>query len=126
LSTDPPKLQRPRKRRLPPHAALALEFCTNPKVERAGLAAAGLYALMLSYCALGKTDGRVPKTWALKTGGEEIVQELVRVKLIRSTGDDYLIPDYLDFNYSKAEIAEVSEYTRELANKRWDNEREAA
>ena len=121
-----PKLQRPRKRRLPPHAALALEFCTNPKVERAGLAAAGLYALMLSYCALGKTDGRVPKSWAHKTGAPKIVEKLLTAQLITPDGDDYLIPDYLDFNYSKAEIAEVSEYTRELANKGWVKRREAA
>jgi hypothetical protein len=121
-----PKLQRPRKRRLPPHAALALEFCTNPKVERAGLAAAGLYALMLSYCALSKTDGKVPKSWARKTGNSKTVQRLVDTELIELDGDDYLIPDYLDFNYSKAEIAEVSDYTRGLANRRWDNEREAA
>ena len=81
---------------------------------------------MLSYCALGKTDGRVPKSWALKTGSAKTVQRLRETELVELDGDDYLIPDYLDFNYSKAEIAEVSEYTRELANKGWVKRREAA
>jgi hypothetical protein len=122
-----PKLQKPRKRRLPPHASLALEFCANPKVERAGLAAAGLYCLMLSYCALNKTDGAVPKSWVHKTGGAKVAQKLIDVELVRLVDDAYLIPDYLQFNYSRAEIAEVSAYTRQLAELRWNtNESEIA
>lgn len=82
-----------------PWAALADDFHSHPKIIAAGLAATGLYARSLSYCACYLTDGHVPKTWAHdSTSGSKNARRLVQVGLWVETGDGYLIPDYNQFN----------------------------
>lgn len=82
-----------------PWAALADDFHSHPKIIAAGLAATGLYARSLSYCACYLTDGLIPKTWAhAPHNGAKISRRLVQFGLWEETGDGYRIPDYTQFN----------------------------
>jgi hypothetical protein len=87
-----------------PHAALDLRFHSNPKVLRAGNAATGLYARALSYCADHLTNGEVPKAWAEANGSAAERKRLIEVEAWVDDGDRYVIPDYLEFNWSKEKV----------------------
>ena len=67
--------------------------------------------------------------WRKVQSGVSQLARVVRVTLgdaiIPFSGplEEYVIPDYLEFNYSRAEIEQVSAYTRELARRSWEARR---
>src|SRR3990172_4553100 len=110
-----------------PYALLDDTFHSHPKLVAAGWAARGLYAAALSYCAAYTTDGFVPGSWVGTLGAGKLATVLVdvaawptvkrnqRFTLTASDGiqeqlvapeDGYLIPDYLDYNPSRRQLAE--------------------
>jgi len=111
-----------------PWAALADDFHSHPKIIAAGLAATGLYARSLSYCACYLTDGHIPKTWAhAGQSGPKIARRLVQFGLWVETDEGYMIPDYTQFNptreYVKQQRSDLQEKRaaagRRGALKRW-------
>ena len=109
------------------YALLDDQFHAHPKFMAAGLEARGLYVAALSYCACYSTDGFVPGSWVGHLGDHKVQQRLADVKawtpvkrnqrftLTASDGvqerlaapeDGYLIPDYLDYNKSRRQLAE--------------------
>lgn len=101
-------------------------FHSNPKIVRAGLAAAGLYARALSYCGDYLTDGHIAEEWLMGAAGKDglkVVNELLRHTLIVRENGGFHIPDYLDYQLSKDQVlakrADKSKAGRKGANKRW-------
>jgi hypothetical protein len=92
-------------------------FWSNPKVVRVGNEAAGVYTRLLSYCGQHETDGHVPDEVARFVGRPRVLNALVEVGLMERNGVGYLIPDYLDFNPSRADQED---------KRRKDRERKAA
>jgi hypothetical protein len=125
--------------------ALDDQFHANPKLERAGLAATGLYAKALSYCGCYLTDGFVPACWSgvksapptLKKvlakglwvpvlGGEIVDVDAKEGPLqVVMPGRGYFIEDYLHYNPSKAKVeaerARKSKGGRKGASARWSH-----
>lgn len=92
-------------------------FWVNPKVVTAGNAAAGAFARMLSYCGNQDTDGHIPTDIARFIGTPKQLRELSEAGLIEQTPNGWLIPDYLEFNPSRAEV-EAKRKARSEAGKR--------
>lgn len=89
-------------------------FWSNPKIELAGNEAAGVYARCLSYCGHHETDGAIPPGVARYIGPPKAWKRLEEVGLIESlNGTGFRIPDYLDFNPSKAVLEEKRRKDRE-------------
>jgi len=91
-----------------PWVRLDDSFADHPKVERAGPLAAWLHVTALCYCARHLTDGRVPKTKALRLADvaspQDHVDALLRVGLWHEDGDDYVIHDYLEYQPARADV----------------------
>jgi hypothetical protein len=85
-------------------AALDDKFHSHPKVLIAGNAAAGLYARSLAYCADQLTDGFVPEAWASSCGSRAEIASLLASKLWRKRRGGFVLPDYLEFNPSRADV----------------------
>lgn len=108
-----------------PFAALDDQFHSNPKIIAAGLDGAGLYARALSYCADYLTDGFVPGPWARSVAGRQrrAIDRLVNAGLWVTADGGFRVPDYLDYNPSKADIVkrreERAKAGRKGARKRW-------
>jgi hypothetical protein len=70
-----------------------------------------LHALALSWCGDALTDGLIPKGQPARLRGrpvENVIAELLRVGLWERSGDGYQIHDYLDYNFSKAQVGAAS------------------
>lgn len=102
-----------------PWAKLDDSFWGNPKVDAASLGAVGAYARSLSYVAQHLTDGHIPYGAALyMTKGEaDVLAELVDRGFWAKNGDGFVIPDYLEYNPTKAEV-ESQRRARSEAGKR--------
>lgn len=85
-------------------ARLDDRFHSHPKIESAGFAAIGLYAIGLSYAACHETDGQLPEGWVRRQRASRHVKTLLEIGLWERTEGGYLIPDFLDFNPSKEEL----------------------
>ena len=93
-------------------------FWSNPKVERAGNEAVGAFSRALSYCGMHETDGVISPDAARYIAPMKVWKRLETQGLVEElNGTGYLIPDYLDFNPSKAKLDE---------KRRKDRERKAA
>jgi len=79
------------------------KFHSNEKVLDAGHAAAGLYAMSLSYCGDHLTDGRVPDAWA-NQHPKTLRDKLVKNALWKKVKGGYLIPDFNELNPTKAAV----------------------
>ncbi len=84
-------------------------FPDNPKVvaavEDAGLGIIGLFVSAGCYCSRQETDGRFPKSMAVRFGAtRKLVAALVTHGLWHDLGDYYEIHDFLEYNPSKAEL----------------------
>lgn len=89
-------------------------FWANPKIVGAGNEAAGVYVRGIAYCAAHLTDGVVPHSVVrLLTATRKPVGTLVANGLWEERDDGFLIPDYLDFNPSRAEVEAKREAQRE-------------
>lgn len=84
-------------------------FWMHPALLEAGNAAAGVFARFLSYSGCYMTDGKIPAGVAASIIGSDrkALDALVAQGLVvRLHGDDagaFLVPDFLDYNRSKAE-----------------------
>lgn len=93
-------------------------FMRNPKVRRAGPVAAALYVTGLCYSAGALTDGVLPKEdvpllLAEAQVTRSAVKKLVEVGLWVEREDDYLIPDFLEFNRARSEVVADRHAARE-------------
>jgi hypothetical protein len=87
-------------------------FYDNPKIEAAGLAAAGLYAKSLAYCGRHLTDGFVPKTFVKAHGTRAAATRLEHVGLWKQDGDGW----YIEFNFTREYV--LDRRAKDLARKR--------
>jgi hypothetical protein len=79
------------------------KFHAHPKVMRAGNAAVGLWVRCGTYSAGYGGDGCVPAEIIAKYGDRREVAALVAARLWVPCDDGMLIPDFLQYNPSKAE-----------------------
>jgi hypothetical protein len=100
-----------------PWFALDDKFHSHPKVISAGNEAIGLFARCGAYAAEHLTDGYIPEHVALLYGTPELAAALVRTKLWRRTKGGWRMPDYLDYNPSKAEVIHKREVRAEAGRK---------
>lgn len=90
-----------------PWAALDDEFHSHPKILQVGNAGAGLFARALSYCAAHLTDGFVPDGFVRQAteGKVALARKVEEGHLWRRVEGGYEIPDYLQFNPSREQVA---------------------
>lgn len=93
------------------------KFWSDPKVEKIGNEAAGAYARMLSYCGDHLTEGRLTDGAARFITRPKVIETLAEFGFIQPHGDDWIIPNYLDFNPTKAEV-EAKQKARAEAGRR--------
>ena len=83
-------------------------FWCHPKVMAAGLEATGLYVRALSWSGQQLTDGKIPKHMLAALGGgartKKAAARLVEVGLWSEGPEAYQVPDFLEFNKSRAEV----------------------
>ena len=94
-------------------------FGNHPKVNKAGNAATGLWVRCATYSAQYLTDGHIPIEIARQMGNTREINALLTAGLWVQNGDGYVIPDYLEFNPSRAQV----EADREAARERMDRRR---
>lgn len=81
-------------------------FHAHPKVKRAGNGAVGLWVRCGTWSAQYETDGVIPpEVYAGRPGygSPREIEALVSARLWIPTDDGMLMPDYLDYNPSKAD-----------------------
>ncbi len=97
-------------------------FSSNAKVLKTWHTcpqAIGLYVMAITHCAQHETDGRVDNYFILglvpaPRERQKIIDALIESRLwVGIDTDAYLIPDYLDFNPSKAELDAKRQKDRE-------------
>lgn len=104
-------------------------FYDNPKVEKAGLAGAGLYAKALSYSGRHLTDGFIPRSFVKAHGSPAAAAKLEAAELWIAVEDGWQIKDYLEFNFSREDAlarredisAKRAEAGRKGALAKWQN-----
>ena len=79
-------------------------FYDNPKVTRAGNAAIGLWVRCATWSARQLTDGHIPTNIVRTLGKPSEAAALTRSGLWTLDGDEYVMPDYLDYNPSANEV----------------------
>ena len=109
-------------------------FHSHPKVTsipaEIRMAAVGLHWMAISWCNAHTTDGKVPAHVIAALGGnDEQATALVTARLWHRAGRCYRIHDFLDFNTSKAVLAErhlhKTEAGRAGAQARWQRDSRA-
>lgn len=80
------------------------QFWSDPKVEKAGNEAVGAFCRMLSYCGDQLTDGVVTAGVAGFIARPKTIDRLAEFGFIVERGEDWLIPNYLEFNPPKTEV----------------------
>ena len=93
-------------------------FGNHPKVNRAGNAAVGLWVRCATYSAQHLTDGRIPPETVRGYGKAREIQALIDAGLWVENGSGFVIPDYLDYNPSRAEVLERRAADRERKRRR--------
>ena len=90
------------------------------------LAAIGLHTLALSWCGKFLTDGKLPRRQPARLAGgpvDNLVADLIRVGLWKTSGPGYEIHDFLDYNPSAAQAKTLSKVRsdsgRRGAQSRW-------
>ena len=79
-------------------------FHQHPKVIAAGNPAIGLWVRCGTYSSQYLTDGQVPTHIATAYGKPREITALVRAHLWIETDTGFLMPDYLEYNPSAADI----------------------
>ncbi len=80
------------------------KFYDHPKVLAAGNAAAGLWVRCATYSAAQELDGKVPAALARSLGSRAELAALTSTGLWIETPAGFLLPDFLEFNPSHAEL----------------------
>jgi hypothetical protein len=83
------------------------KFHANAKVIAAGNAAIGLWTRCGAWSSDQAKEGRIPKHVAEMYGTKKEIGALLAVRLWVEDGNDYVMPDFLDFNPSNAEVEAV-------------------
>lgn len=101
-----------------PWVKLDDQIAINPKIERASWAAIGLWALALGESGRRLTDGVIEQhvIQRLAVGREDVnplVHELLTEELWAEHDAGFLIPDYLEFNPSRAKVLRQREEDKE-------------
>jgi hypothetical protein len=90
-------------------ARLDDRFPEHPKVVGLSDAAFRLHIKALCYVARNRTDGHLPNAVPRSLGGmPRQVAELLSAAVWEKNGDAWIIHDYLDYNPSRAELAEMA------------------
>jgi hypothetical protein len=87
-------------------------FHSHGKVRRSGHEAIGLFVRAMSYVAQEETDGHLEGIWVKEAAGKKahkLAAILVKEGLWEVNGTDYFIHDWLDYNISAEEAAEMAE-----------------
>lgn len=87
-------------------------FWSNPKVDGVGNEAAGVYARALSYCGCHETDGTIPDSVVRYIGRIRAWEALVDKGLMERLDNGFLVPDFLHFNPSHAQLEAKREADR--------------
>ena len=98
-------------------------FHLHPKVTAAGNAATGLWVRCATYSAQYLTDGAVTDEVAHSYGNKREIDRLVGTGMWIRNGSGFLIPDYLEYNPSAAQVRKDRELARERQAKRRRNMR---
>lgn len=93
------------------------QFPQNLKVIEVGPEGVALYVFGLCFCASQLTDGTIPtKAARVLTATADVdpttVDRLVEAGLWDSTDDGYVVPDFLDYNPSRAQVMRDREQAR--------------
>jgi hypothetical protein len=81
-------------------------FGDHPKVLRAGNAAVGLWVRCATWSSRHLTDGRIPREVVEKYGTRPEIERVSRVGLWVDCDDEFVIPDWVEFNPSRIEVEE--------------------
>lgn len=81
-------------------------FALHPKVITAGNAAVGLWVRAACWSAAQLTDGRIPDAVARTLGTAKEAKALEAAGLWRKDGNDWIIPDWLQYQPSAAQVRE--------------------
>lgn len=92
-----------------PWAKLSDDFYDEPAVLSAGNAAVGLWVRCIGYSSRHLTDGRVPRAaLTLLVGPDDdlpaLLDRLASAGLLVPDGDDVVLPTFLDYNPSAADV----------------------
>lgn len=87
-----------------PYFRLSDEFSDHPKVNAAGNAAVGLWVRCGAYSSRYLLDGSVPVGIAHQYGSRREVERLVATRLWVPSEGGFLMPDFLEFNYSADQV----------------------
>jgi hypothetical protein len=86
------------------------------------LAACGLHVLVIGYCDRKRTDGYI-SSMALRRlapcASAELIEELVRVGVLKRERNGFSVGNYLDWQLSAEEIEERSHKRSKAAKRRW-------
>jgi len=89
-------------------ARLDMGWHAHPKILSLGLQAMGLHAWSISYCDATRSDGFIPHgAWPALPGVGASVKRLLDSGLWERCDDGFRLHDYLDYNRSRAKIAEL-------------------
>lgn len=92
-----------------PWARIDDSAADHRKFKRAGLEAAGLYWLAVSYCARYLTDGHIDHDWLEErvpqpSKRDRLLEALVEQRLFDRNGSGFVVHDYLDFNPTAEQV----------------------
>ena len=103
-------------------------FAGHPKMEAVGPLAGWLHVAALCYCAQYLTDGRIPKTKALKLTDvpkpRTQIARLLAEGVWHEDGDSYVIHDYLVYQPSRARVLAEREAAAERQRKARESRRD--
>lgn len=88
-------------------------FHAHPKVLEAGNAAVGLWVRCATWASANLTDGHIPAKVARSYGTRPQIDALVDAGLWEAVPDGFRIPDFTDYNPSRAQIRAEREAQRE-------------
>lgn len=93
----------------------------HPKIAAVGPLGLALHVAAITYCERNLTDGFVPRGVAARLisadGLEELIEQMVAVRLWEVVEGGYLVHDYLAFNQSKAEVLALREVRAEAGRR---------
>lgn len=111
-----------------PWVRLDDQFAGHPKMEAVGPLAGWLHVAALCYCAQYLTDGRIPKTKALKLTDvpkpRAQIARLVAEGVWDEDGDSYVIHDYLVYQPSRARVLAEREAAAERQRRARESRRD--
>jgi hypothetical protein len=101
----------------------------HAKVLKAGNEAFGAFVRMGCWCSGHLTDGNVPLETALIIANRDTLERLCAIGFLETNGTDYVIHDYLQYNWSAEEVEQRREEISDArsragkkgAESRWQN-----